>query len=438
MTRDTLWYGGSTTKAILDATLARIIHNQTYPIVSRGWKTRIADIIGDDFRLVDDWATRHITLEDAASHRSGLPRHDLSWITANDSRSVRDVVRSLRFLPPSAEPRETFQYCNLMYVVLTGVLESITGFDWWSAVTKVLLEPLGMESSYSDLELAENSGKPVAKGYYWDGSSESYAPSPRRNFKAAFGAGAVISTVDDYLRWVRYAMDSGPVQDELRSVRTPMASTVIGAIPVRYSLGWMHSIIGGKKVWHHSGATTSHTADVYWVPDLQWGFVSFCNSYDGNVAMESIALRLLEEKLGTPKEDRHEPPAVPEEEDIDFIKEYYPDLTKTRLPSPVGTDQLVGTYHDDGYGTLKVQRDGDTLVGIPVGMEHDFAFEHVSGEFWLGFIRLRAVGATKPSAAAGVQFTTAVDGRANAMKLTLTPPGSKTLGEGPVTFKRIG
>lgn len=40
------------------------------------WTTPIAQIIPADFVLADPWATEHITLEDALSHRTGLPRHD--------------------------------------------------------------------------------------------------------------------------------------------------------------------------------------------------------------------------------------------------------------------------------------------------------------------------------------------------------------------------
>lgn len=436
VTRDTLWHGGSTTKAMLDATLARIINDKTYPaIAAKGWKTRVSDIIGDDFALQDEWATRHLTLEDAASHRSGMPRHDFSWITANDSRSPQEMVRKLRYLPPSAEPRETYQYCNLMYIALTHVLETLTGTDWWSAAMDILFKPLGMASSYGDLEVAAKSGHPVAKGYYWDASAESFKLPPQKNFISAFGAGAMVSTVDDYLRWVRYAMKSGPVQDELRKVRTLVSEMQLNVVPVGYALGWAHGIIQGHKAWFHSGGTSAHGAEVYWMPDLEWGLVSFCNTAGCNAPMESIALRLLEEKLGTPEEHRHEPPSLPEP-DGDYLEMFYPDVPKVRLPSPVSPKELVGTYHDNGYGTLKVQQDGGKLVGLFVGMEHDLVFEHVSGEYWMGMGCWPQRAATRDIPAA-IQFVTGVDGKANSVIMTQTPPEQQTPSEGPVTFQRV-
>ena len=32
-----------------------------------------------DFQLIDKFATSRMTLVDALTHRSGLPRHDISW-----------------------------------------------------------------------------------------------------------------------------------------------------------------------------------------------------------------------------------------------------------------------------------------------------------------------------------------------------------------------
>lgn len=77
------------------------------PFAKLDWTTPIASLIPDDFVLMDDaWATAHITLEDALSHRTGLPRHDKStshWVDGEDGdrrvATPRDVVRSLRYLP---------------------------------------------------------------------------------------------------------------------------------------------------------------------------------------------------------------------------------------------------------------------------------------------------------------------------------------------------
>ena len=41
---------------------------------SLGWKTKIADLLPDDWRLMDSYASAKVDVIDALSHVTGLPR----------------------------------------------------------------------------------------------------------------------------------------------------------------------------------------------------------------------------------------------------------------------------------------------------------------------------------------------------------------------------
>lgn len=107
-----MFYGTSITKAFIAAALSLIV-DDVKSFSSVKWQTPIIQIISNDFVLDDDYSTLHLTLEDAATHRTGMPRHDFSILGGN--QTTRDVVRSLRHLPLTEPLRTTFQYCNLMY-----------------------------------------------------------------------------------------------------------------------------------------------------------------------------------------------------------------------------------------------------------------------------------------------------------------------------------
>ena len=83
--------------------------DEIYPEVR--WNTPISSLIRDDFVLENDYATTHTTIEDALSHRTGMPGHDFSYAGHKDGHKAtpRDIVRSLRYLPMTAELRTTFQ-----------------------------------------------------------------------------------------------------------------------------------------------------------------------------------------------------------------------------------------------------------------------------------------------------------------------------------------
>jgi CubicO group peptidase (beta-lactamase class C family) len=67
-----------------------------------------------DFEMHDPYMTTHLTIKDALSHRSGLPRHDLVWSNRPDI-SVTELAYTLKYLPPAFEPRTRMYYQNIMY-----------------------------------------------------------------------------------------------------------------------------------------------------------------------------------------------------------------------------------------------------------------------------------------------------------------------------------
>lgn len=54
-----------------------------------------------------------VSLRDMMSHRTGLPRHDLSWYIDPDNRDA--LVKRIQYMQPSAPLRQRFQYNNFMF-----------------------------------------------------------------------------------------------------------------------------------------------------------------------------------------------------------------------------------------------------------------------------------------------------------------------------------
>jgi CubicO group peptidase (beta-lactamase class C family) len=150
VTPSTLFYGGSTTKAFTAAAMSLLVDdNANFSNVQ--WHTPIVRLIPNDFALSDEYATTHTTIEDALSHRSGLPRHDYSYGGNYDGQkpSIKGSVRAMRHLPWTAEPRTKFQYCNQMYAVASHVIETLTG-SWLGDVLKERIwGPLNMKATVS-------------------------------------------------------------------------------------------------------------------------------------------------------------------------------------------------------------------------------------------------------------------------------------------------
>ena len=82
-----------------------------------------------------------------------MPRHDPSYggisPETNKQYTPKDAVRSIRYLPFTAGLRETFQYCNIMFVVASHVVETLTGMWLGDFLKTEIWGVLGMSATVS-------------------------------------------------------------------------------------------------------------------------------------------------------------------------------------------------------------------------------------------------------------------------------------------------
>ena len=220
MTPRTLFYAGSTTKSFTAALTSKLVDSQDSDYAHIGWNTKLVDIIREDFVLQDEHAINHINLIDALSHRTGFPRHDLTWI--NGDPSLRDTVRQMRSLPFHNELRMTWEYCNLMYHAVAHAIETMAQQSAAELLRKWIWTPLGMnETFYSIGEALECEkkvdGVTMARGYLWDIDTKSFVQVEWADLPPSTGAGGVLSNVLDYTKWMRTFLhastDSNPISE---------------------------------------------------------------------------------------------------------------------------------------------------------------------------------------------------------------------------------
>ncbi|KAM3537892.1 hypothetical protein ARSEF1564_009197, partial [Beauveria bassiana] len=447
-TTDTLWYVGSTTKAQVAATLAQVIDNQTYPVLSRGWETPISSIIRDDFVVSNEWAAAHVTLEDAASHRTGLSGHiDALPNTLNETNAtatLQDIVRIVRHFPLTYEPRTKWVYNNFMYLTLAHVLETLTGEPLRQTLQRVLWEPLGMTSTFLNLRDVDRSKHAfVARGYYWNRERQEFGEYPLWDAPGVSGAGTELSTVEDYTKWLACLIDeTAPLTRSVHAdIRRPRMIVQPETEPLQgldinlYGLAWLRTTIHGHVLLYHTGSTESHGANVVWLPELRYGLVIFLNQ--PNEVRHVIARKLIEDRIGTPEANRFnvskfwkEKLAASEKAIDDSIDTLFPDRPSPPLPSTHTLNALVGDYHHPGYGTLHLRLDeannprNAAAERILVADRKNLAFpvqwrfEHVSGDYWAVW-RYGFVDTARPSAAYAARVETAVNGAVKSINMKL-------------------
>jgi len=397
VTPDTLFNAASMTKAFVSAAVSLLVDDEAYPDVQ--WTTPVSKLLREDFVLSDSQYTEVVTLEDILSHRSGLPDLDdaCMGIYAKTPDTPKSVTRKLRHLPLTEPLRTKFQYSNIMYVVATHLVETLTGVWMGGFLKEKIWEPLEMKDTYFGLDDVKEHGSidQLAKGYRWDDEKSTYAEVPWPVQPEGAGAGEMKSTAGDYAKSLRSMIHkTGPISEKGHE-ELVKPRTIVGDepkpfhSPALYALGWEVETYHGETIIGHDGSTNGFACKMLYVPRLNWGMVIFGNTIDPNVAEDKICWTLIDDLLNIPEEKRFDWDKQGEEYDEESgcktKEELYPKLPDTRIPLTLPLVLYAGSYKNDGYGILVVDcKDGKLAIdATDRTWRFTLSLEHVSGEFFI-------------------------------------------------------
>jgi D-alanyl-D-alanine carboxypeptidase len=268
----------------------------------------------------------HIALRQLMNHTAGIS--DVStnphpgWVRREITRGSR--LEELRNRPADFPPGTSWRYSNSGYILLGMVIETVTGEPWHVAMQKRLLTPLGLtHTRYGD-------GAPLmpgrVAGYTTD--TPEHIVNNAEYISAAIpdSAGALVSTVDDLLRWTR-ALVTGRVitHDSYQQMITPapVDSTNAAAGP-RYGLGVFIWSVRGSTMIGHTGQIPGFASVVGYLPQQDLTVIALGN--DDDFDARTTGRRLAAIAMGTPY-----PAVVPVP------------ATETQLQALVGTYRVTNT-----------------------------------------------------------------------------------------------
>ena len=193
-----------------------------------------------------------ITLEDLATHTSGLPRlpsnlHPKDSANPYADYSVEQLYEFLSGYQLTRDIGSQYEYSNLGGGLLGHVLARRAGMDYEKLVRSRICEPLGMRST--GIRLSDEMKTRFAVGHDADMQRVAYWDLPTLS-----GAGALRSTANDMLAFVGA---------NLGYVKSPLAPAMAAMLAVRrptgtpgldIGLGW-HILTrdGHEIVWHNGG-----------------------------------------------------------------------------------------------------------------------------------------------------------------------------------------
>ncbi|KAI0427836.1 beta-lactamase family protein [Xylaria sp. FL1042] len=395
-TADTLFDIASSSKSMTAASVGLLVRdNDKYPEVQ--YEATMSSLLGEDFVMSGQGYTEGVTVEDILSHRTGLPRHDDSYLGPNAAKpdDARSVTRNLRNLSVSAPIRSRYQYNNIMYTVATHLVEKKSKLAFADFLQERFFGPLGMSSTHLQPARARSFGlgDRIAAGHTWDKKNETYIGFEPSDSPESQGAGSIMTTVNDYIKWVKALMNKEhPIDEEvykgLIKMRTfasrdpedrePLTS------PTVYAAGLEIFYYRGYVVIGHDGSVCGFGSRHFFVPELKLGGAIFGNAGNADDVATILSRELIDEALGVPIPDRPDWDKLVRDEMLKYEKDPKEEerrriLSEATEPQKMPLSAYTGEYWNPGYhGMVVTIKNGKLFVdGSDRSFGFSLVFDHV-------------------------------------------------------------
>ena len=189
------------------------------------------------------------------------------------------------------------KYSNLGVDLLGHVLELHLGVDYEPLVSSRITRPLGMNDTV--ITRTPEQTERMARGHSWR-----LTPMPNWDFPELPGSGALLSTVNDLLKFLaaNLGLAKSPLLDAMRTTHRVRFDSEGEMAPV--GLGWGISEYQGIEIIGHSGGTSGYRSYIGFDKENRTGVVVLSNSandiYDIGVHLLVSQIPLAELELLKP------------------------------------------------------------------------------------------------------------------------------------------
>jgi CubicO group peptidase (beta-lactamase class C family) len=343
---DTVYEIGSVSKTFTATLLAQAVLAGRVTL-----DTPVAQLL-PDFQIPSRGGAQ-ITLGQLATQHSGLPR-EASNLLPKDIRNPYadyDVAKLKAFLAEYELPRDPgagYEYSNLGFGLLGAALAQSERMTWGALAGDRILNPLGM--TLSGTALSDAMRAHLAPGHDATGNAvENW------DFDALAGAGAMRSTANDMLRYLKANMgvDPSPLTEAMKLAQAPHSDVNTNS---RIGLAWTTNRSG---ITWHNGETGGYHSFIGFAADRRHGVVILSNTA---ADLDDLGFTTLNPRAGLS-----------------------PPIKAIVLPA-AALDEVVGTYKFADNFLLKVFRIDNRLFVQGSGQGAIPIFASAPGEFFARFV----------------------------------------------------
>ena len=243
-----------------------------------------------------------ITVRMLLDHTSGIRSYtSIEAIMAGggimQDLSTAALIDSFKGEAADFAPGQGWAYNNSGYVLVGAVIEAATGKSWHAYLEEAFFGPLGMEHTGYGSE-AEAVIPGHVNGYTLNG--ERWARARYLSMTQPHAAGALVSTVDDLLKWNR-ALHEGRIlsQSSHAAMTTPAGKAAENA----YGFGISTGTLRGQPKLEHGGGIFGFSAYLLYLPGDEVSVAVLYNADAGRPDMLGtgrVAQLLAAQAIGRP------------------------------------------------------------------------------------------------------------------------------------------
>lgn len=244
-----------------------------------------------DFRVANPFVTSSVTVRHLLNHSSGIDG-DLFPNTSRGDDSVRQYVDMCAMLPSLFDPGTQFSYCNSGFVILSRIVEILTGQTFDDALKTRIFQPLQMDHSFS---IPDDSIKySCAIGHFKKIKKRNSHVEPVAETHLCHGmkgAGSMATmSASDLLKFTFAHINKGASKNGYRLLKASSINAMQKRqIEIKGSqmlngvgLGWMLGDWSDNRVVFHNGGTLGQSSMLVALPDKKSAMVLLINGGDIN------------------------------------------------------------------------------------------------------------------------------------------------------------
>jgi CubicO group peptidase (beta-lactamase class C family) len=236
--------------------------------------------------LLDDPVTKYlpdynthgelITIRHLLNHTSGITSFtelDTFAQIVNKDLGKQETLNLFMDEPLLFEPGTDWSYSNSGYSVAGLIAEKVSGMSLEAYLKLFVFRRLAMKQS--GMGSNDRSIPGFVTGY--TANNNGYYPAREFSWTWPFAAGAVVSSVDDLMKW-DHALYSDKLLGEAMRKDAFTGSLLADGTPTHYGLGWGVSTYKDYTFIRHGGAINGFLSDAIRIPELKMYMVVLSNN----------------------------------------------------------------------------------------------------------------------------------------------------------------